>query len=118
LSGENSVPKYGNFLCFVVSVQTNKLMGRRGGIGYSKLQMETHNIIKSLHVNVMGYRKIANYLNSKNIKTHTGKQWKGNHLHATLERFKEREKRLFQMDEVFKPEISKFEVRWERIGII
>ena len=28
---------------------------------------------------------------------------------------KEREKRLSLMDQVFKPEISKFEVRWERI---
>jgi len=37
LSGENSEPKYANFLCFVVSVQTNKLISRRGGIGYSKL---------------------------------------------------------------------------------
>jgi len=115
LSGENSEPQYANFLCFVVSVQTNKLISRRGGIGYSKLQMETHNLIKSLHANGMGYRRIANYLNSKNIKTHTGKQWKGNHVHATFKRFKEREKRLSQMDEVFKPEISKFEVRWERI---
>ena len=28
LSGENSEPKYANFLCFVVAVQTNKLMIR------------------------------------------------------------------------------------------
>ncbi len=115
MSGENSEPKYANFLCFLVSVQTNKLMSRRGGIGYSKLQTETHNLIKSLHANGMGYRRIANHLNSKNIKTFTGKQWKGNHVHATLKRFKEREKRLSLMDEVFKPEISKFEVRWKKI---
>ena len=62
-SGENSEPKYVNFLCFVVSVQTNKLMSRRGGIGYSRLQMETHNLIKSIYANGMGYRRIANYLN-------------------------------------------------------
>ncbi len=38
LSGENSEPKYANFLCFIVSVQTNKLMSKRGGVGYSKSQ--------------------------------------------------------------------------------
>ena len=31
LSGENSEPKYSNYLCFVVSVQTNKLMSEYGG---------------------------------------------------------------------------------------
>ena len=88
LSGENSEPKYANFLCFVVAVQTNKLMIRWGGIGYSKLQMETYNRIKTLYANGMGYRRIANHLNSKNIKTYTNKKWKGNHVHATLKRFK------------------------------
>ena len=115
LSGENSEPKYANFLCFVVSVQTNKLMSRRGGIGYSKLQMETYNIIKSLHTNSLGYRRIANHLNSQNIKTFTGKQCKGNHVYATLKRFRERALKLTIEQEVFKPEISKFEVRWERV---
>ena len=79
------------------------------------MQIEIHNIIKSLHANDMCYRRIANHLNSKNIRTYNGKKWKGNHVHTTLKRFKEREKRLSIMDEVFKPEISKFEVRWERI---
>ena len=88
-------------MCFVVSVQTNKLMSRRGGIGYSKLQMETHNLIKLLYANGMGYRRITNHLNSKNIRTYNGKKWKGNHVHATLKRFMEREKRLSIMDEVF-----------------
>ena len=115
MSGENSEPKYANFLCFVVSVQTNKLMIRRGGIGYSKLQIETHNITKSLHTNGMGYRKIANHLNSKNVKTYTGKQWKWNHVYATLKKFKDREQKLTIEQEVFKPEISKFEVRLETV---
>ena len=114
MSGENSESKYANFLCFVVSVQTNKLMSRRGGIGYSKLQMETHNLIKSLYANGMGYRRIANHLNSKNIRTYTGKKWKGNHVFSVLKRYREREERLSRKEEMFKPEISKFEVRWER----
>ena len=114
MSGENSEPKYASFLCFVVSVQTNKLMSRRGGIGYSKLQKETHDLIKSLRESGLGYRRIAHHLNSKNIKTYTGKQWKGNHVYATLKRFKEREKRLSLREEVFKSEISKFIVIYEK----
>ncbi len=114
MSGENSEPKYANFLCFVVSVKTNKLISRRGGIGYSKSQKDTHDLIKSLHDSGMGYRRIANHLNYKNLKTYTGKEWKGNHVFAILKRYKEREKKLIIEQEVFKPEISKFEVRWEK----
>ena len=90
-------------------------MNRRGGIGYFKLQMQTYNLIRSLYANGMGYRRIANHLNSKNIRTYTDKKWKGNNVHATIKRFKEREKRLSIMDELFKLNIYRFEVRWERI---
>lgn len=115
LSGENSEPKYANFLCFVVSVQTNKLISQRGGIGYSKSQKDIHDLIKSLHESGLGYRRIAQHLNSKNITTLTGKEWKGNHVFAVLKRFRQREERLSRRNEVFEPVISKFEVRWERI---
>ena len=114
MSGENSEPKYANFLCFIVSVKTNKLISRRGGIRYSNSQKATHDLIKSLHEGGLGYRRIAHHLNDKNITTQTGKQWKGNHVFAVLKRYREREERLSQKEEVFEPEISKFEVRWER----
>ena len=68
MSGENSEPKYWNYLCFVVSVQTNKLMSEYGGIGYSDSQQETYDLIKSLHDGGLGYRRIAHHLNSKKIK--------------------------------------------------
>ena len=115
MSGENSEPKYANFLCFVVSVQTNKLMSRRGGIGYSKSQKETHDLIKSLHESGLGYRRIAQNLNAKNITTLTGKEWKGNHVYAVLKRYRQRQERLSRIEEIFEPNIFKFEVRWERI---
>ena len=82
------------FLRFVGSVKTNKLISRRDGIGYSKSQRETYDLIKSLHDGGMGYRRIANHLNYKNLKTHTGKEWKGNHVFAILKRYKEREKKI------------------------
>ena len=118
MSGENSEPKYSNYLCFVVSVQTNKLMseygGKYGGIAYTESQQQTHDLIKSLHESGLGYRRIAHHLNSKNITTLTGKEWKGNHVFAVLKRHREREERLSRKEEAFEPEISKFEVRWER----
>ena len=108
MSGENSKPNYANFLCFVVSVQTNKLISQRGGIGYSKSQKQIHDLIKSLHESGLGYRRIAQHLNSQNINTLAGKQWKGNHVFAVLKRCREREERLSKKEEVFEPETSEF----------
>ena len=114
MSGENSEPKYSNYLCFVVSVQTNKLMSEYGGIGYSDSQPETYNLIKSLHDGGLGYRRIAHHLNLKKIKTLTGKEWNGSLVFAIMKRNKQRVERLTRRNENFAPEISKFEVRWER----
>ena len=114
LSGENSEPKYSNYLCFVVSVQTNKLMSEYGGIGYSYSQQETYDLIKSLHDGGLGYRRIAHHLNLKNINTLTGKEWNGSLVFAIMKRNKQRVERLTRRNENFAPEISKFEVRWER----
>ena len=114
LSGENSEPKYSNYLCFVVSVQTNKLMSEYGRIGYSDSQHDTYDLIKSLHDGVLGYRRIAHHLNLKNIKTLTGKEWNGSLVFAIMKRNKQRVERLTRRNENFAPEISKFEVRWER----
>ncbi len=115
MSGENSEPENANFLCFIVSVQINKLMSRRGGIWYSNSQKATHDLIKSLYEGGLGYRRIVHHLNEKNITTRTGKQWKGNHVFAVLKRYKEREERLSLKEKEFEPEISKFEVRCEKV---
>ena len=41
----------------------------------SKRFEEIHNLINKLHVDGMGNKEISNYLNSKNIKTPTGKEY-------------------------------------------
>jgi len=64
---------------------------------------------------VLDIEELPHHLNAKNITTLTGKEWKGNHVFAVLKRYREREKMLSKKEEVFEPEISKFEVRWERI---
>ena len=114
LSGENYEPKYANFLCFIVSIQTSKLISKKGGIEYSNSQKETHNLVKSLYKRGLGYQSIAQLLNSKNITTFTEKEWNRSHVFAILKRYWERQERLSIIEEVFEPEISKFEVRCER----
>ena len=56
--------------------------------------------IKSLHENGLGYQRIAQHLNSKNITTLTGKEWKGNHVFAFLKRFKNLKKVLINQFEL------------------
>jgi len=41
----------------------------------SKRFQETHNLINKLHKEGMGNKQISEYLNSKNIKTPTGKEY-------------------------------------------
>ena len=110
LSVENSTPSYSNFLCFTVSVQTNKLISRRGVIGYSDIQKENYDLIKSLYDMSIEYKKIAHYLNKKKIKTVKGKVWRGNHVHAVLKRYKERLKRLEFIN-------KEYETVWNRMKI-
>ena len=113
LSGENSEPKYSNYLCFVVSVQTNKLMSEYGGIGYSDSQQETYDLIKSLHDGGMGYRKIAQYLNEQGIKTVRGNTWKNTQVFSVLKKYRARQERIQNVQLREHPiEISKFELQW------
>ncbi len=86
MSGENSEPKYSYYLCFVVSVQTNKLMSEYGGIGYSDSQQDTYDLIKSPHDGGLGYRRIAHHVILKNIKTLTGKEWNGSLVFAIMKK--------------------------------
>ena len=94
MSGENSEPKYANYLCFVVSVQTYKLMGeyggKYGGIAYTDSQRKTHDLIKSLHDSGKGYRTIAKLLNAEGSRTAKNKEWKNSNVYAVLRRYAER----------------------------
>ena len=89
-------------------------MSEYGGIGYSDSQHDTYDLIKSLHDGGLGYRRIAHHLNLKNIKTLTGKEWNGSLVFAIMKRNKQRVERLTRRNDNFAPEISKFEVRWEK----
>jgi len=41
----------------------------------------------------LGYRKIADHLNQKGLKTHKGNKWGGNYVYAVLKRYDEKQDR-------------------------
>ena len=87
----DEIPKYSHYLCFSVSVRTNKFALKHLD-RYSPEQEEVFQKIKSLHESGLGYRKIAKHLNENGLTTHNGKEWGGNNVYAVLKRHKEREK--------------------------
>ena len=79
----DEIPKYSHYLCFSVSVRTNKFALKQLD-RYSPEQEEVFQKIKSLHESGLGYRKIAHHLNEKGLTTHNGKEWGGNNVYSNL----------------------------------
>ena len=83
---------YSYYVCFIVSVRTNKLIYSPP---YSKRQECLHTLIKYLHdERQMGYRKISQFLNNVNIKTQRNKTFSNSSVHSILKRKKQREERI------------------------
>ena len=61
---------------------------------YSKHQQYLYDTIKELHGEELGYRKISNWFNERNIKTPRGGEFKGNYVFSILKKGKIREERL------------------------
>lgn len=80
-------PKYDNYLCFTITYRTNKLVHYQND-KYSDDQKHTYELIKSLHDEGWGYRRITKHLNNKRILTHTGKTWveTGNSVYSVLKK--------------------------------
>ena len=57
---------------------------------WSEEQQETHDLIKSLYDSGLGYRKIAQHLNEKGIKTVKGNDWKNTQVYSVLKRYEEK----------------------------
>ena len=109
----DEIPKYSHYLCFIVSVKTNKFALKNNN-KYSPEQEKLFQKIKSLHDSGLGYRKISHYLNDKGIFTNKGKKWGGNNVYSVLKRHKEREDRIEYVNKEYEPEWSKMEVKWEK----
>ena len=80
---------------------------------YSSEQEKIFQKIKSLHKSGLGYRKIANKLNSENIRTHRGKEWGGNNVYSVIKRHKLREERLKFINKEYELKWGKMRVIWK-----
>ena len=109
----DEIPKYSHYLCFSVSVKTNKFALKNLN-KYSPEQEAIFQKIKALHQSGLGYRKIAHKLNAENLTTHKGNKWGGNNVYSVLKRHKEREEMLEFINREYEPEWSKMEVVWEK----
>ena len=61
---------------------------------YSEHQQYLYDTIKELHRKGLGYRKISNWFNERDIKTPRGSEFKGNYVFSILKKGKIREERL------------------------
>ena len=95
----------GGFLSFQVKVTSNQLWNAN----YSAHQTYLHSRIVSLKEKGLGYRKIAQQLNSEGIKTPRGKQFLPASVHSILKKKKIRDTRMNQQ---FDKEVSALELEY------
>ena len=113
LQFNNHLPQYTHYLCFTVTVRTNKFAIKQNQ-KYSAEQEKLFLKIKSLHQSGLGYRKIAHKLNTENITTYKGKKWESNNVYSILKRHKEREERIMFINMEYKPVWGKVVVKLEK----
>ena len=82
---------YRNYLCFTATKQINNLHHLQK---YSNKHRQIHDLITSLHNKGLGYHKIAQHMNERDIKTERGNIWKNTNLYSVLKRFKQRQFRI------------------------
>ena len=105
--------EYGYFLRFQITQRFNNLIIPYNPNSWSEEQQEIHDLIKSLHNGGMGYRKIAQYLNEKGIKTAIGNSWVNTQVFSVLKKYRLRQERIKNVRlKEYKMEIGKFELKW------
>ena len=103
---------YSYYVCFTVSVRTNKLIYSPP---YSKRQECLHTLIKYLHDEKdMGYRKISHFLNRSGIKTQRNKTFSNSSVHSILKRKKQRDKRMVFRNKEYPVSMSKMTLEFLR----
>ena len=92
--------KYANYLFYVVSKRFNNLLPQQNPYNYSQKQIANYKLIKSLHKSGFGYRKIAQILNERGIKTKNDKEWTNGLVHSVLKRYSERKEHLASREKI------------------
>ena len=77
---------------FTVTVSSSNL----NNYFYSEHQQYLYDTIKELHGKGLGYRKISNWFNERDIKTPRGSEFKGNYVFSILKKGRIREERINQ----------------------
>ena len=80
------------FIEFTVTVSSSNL----NNYFYSEHQQYLYDTIKELHGKGLGYRKISNWFNERDIKTTRGSEFKGNYVFSILKKGRIREERINQ----------------------
>ena len=93
------------FIEFTVTVSSSNL----NNYFYSEHQQYLYDTIKELHGKGLGYRKISNWFNERDIKTPRGSEFKGNYVFSILKKGRIRENRIHQE--------SKWEIRNVKLKI-
>ena len=111
-NGDYFSDEYKQYLCFSVKFSSFNLTHRRNRQNWTDAQQETHDLIKSLHDGGMGYRKIAQYLNERDIKTARGNSWKNTQVFSVLKRYRQRQNREEVREIPSDIEFGKMELVW------
>ena len=106
--------EYANYLFYKVSKRFNNLLPQQNPYNYSSKQIENYKLIKSLHKGGLGYRKIAQILNYRGIKTKNDKEWTNGLVHSVLKRYAERQARLERQSYTSEMKFSKMKLEWLR----
>ena len=102
------------YICFNVKIRFNNLISEQNPNRFSEKQYSRYRLIKTLHENGLGYRRIASYLNEKGFTTENGHIWKSNYVYSVLKRFSERQERIKFRNRKYNPKFSKM---WEEYEI-
>ena len=64
-----------------------------------------------MHKEGMGYRRISDFLNRSDIKTHTNKTWSNSKVHSNLKRMQERKERTALRKKTYPTLIKNFRIK-------
>ena len=77
------------YICFNVKIRFNNLISEQNPNKFSEKQYSRYRLIKTLHENGLGYRRISSYLNNKNLKTtRTNNSYTPKLIWMTLKKYK------------------------------
>ena len=110
LSSQNWI----GYVCFSITVQTNRFAMGKLADRYSKEQEQLVHQIIAYRRSGLNFKQIADKLNELKIKTINGKSFQNKHIHMMLKRYHQRQFRLNLMKTEYEEEWSKMEIKYEK----